>query len=397
VTNVIDELRAVEERSRQGADSLEREKVKHGLQAIMATVEAFDRSWSRSWLGYQARVYYGDFEPVPPGAEFSVEWGLKGPSSLTRTRGEWREYAYQSVCDEVFRRAGNPDLEVLKATSAEMASVFEACQQDALAILDAALAEDPDKRLQELRDEVAKTKPSSSEDDIAGSLMPTGRYVSQDWRALEGGITVPPHLAVKSRMMTLYSGGAALTAISKSAKQARLYLEKRMNLRRAGTASADGMAIAPSSLEVVEKIIRRFHHVAMQLRRRHDNRKTLEITDEYDVQDLLHALLHVHFPDIRREETGPSLAGARPRVDFLLKGEQIFIEVKKTRASLTPSALTQELLADIPLYKGHPDCKTLICFVYDPDRVVMNPGGFVQDLEQRSSPEMTVRVLVVPH
>lgn len=231
MVNVIDELLALENRCLHGADFFKREEVKQGLQAIMGTVEAFNRSWSRSWLGYQARVYYGDFEPVPPGAEFSIDWGLNGPPPLTTTKGDWREYSYQGVCDEVFRRAGNPDLEVLRDTSAEMLSVFEECQHETLAVLDATLAEAPDKRLQELRDAVAKTKPGDSEDDFAQSMVPNREYSSQDWRALEGGTVIPPHLAVKSRMMTLYSRGRALAEIGKAAKQARLYLEKRMDLK----------------------------------------------------------------------------------------------------------------------------------------------------------------------
>ena len=56
---------------------------------------------------------------------------------------------------------------------------------------------------------------------------------------------------------------------------------------------------------------------------------TLDVQDEYDVQDLFHALLHIHFEDIRPEEWAPSFAGASSRMDFLLKQEQIIIEIKK--------------------------------------------------------------------
>ena len=37
--------------------------------------------------------------------------------------------------------------------------------------------------------------------------------------------------------------------------------------------------------------------IARQLRERHDNRATLETEDEYDVQDLVHALLRWDFND----------------------------------------------------------------------------------------------------
>jgi len=68
----------------------------------------------------------------------------------------------------------------------------------------------------------------------------------------------------------------------------------------------------------IETICNRFHLVARQMRARHDNRETLHVADEYDVQDLLHALLRLYFEDIRPEEYTPSYAGGSSRMDFLL-------------------------------------------------------------------------------
>ena len=55
-------------------------------------------------------------------------------------------------------------------------------------------------------------------------------------------------------------------------------------------------------IEPFMNIFERFHQVSRQLRSRYDGRETLFINDEYDVQDLLHSLLHLHFDDIRPEE-----------------------------------------------------------------------------------------------
>ena len=49
---------------------------------------------------------------------------------------------------------------------------------------------------------------------------------------------------------------------------------------------------------LVSKICNRFHKVARQIRSRHNNRETLSVEDEYDVQDLLHSLLVLEFDDI---------------------------------------------------------------------------------------------------
>jgi len=168
---------------------------------------------------------------------------------------------------------------------------------------------------------------------------------------------------------------------------------KRMSARRP-VATAP---IEPTALITVEKILSQFHKVARHLRNRRDTRPPLKMEDEYDVQYLLHALLLVSFRDVRAEETGPSRAGSRPRLDFLLKDERIVIEVKKTRPSLTDKEIGDELLADIGRYKGHPDCKTLVCFVYDPDDQIKNAAAIIRDLEEQSSAELQVRALVVPH
>lgn len=81
-------------------------------------------------------------------------------------------------------------------------------------------------------------------------------------------------------------------------------------------------------------LLSNFHKVAKQLQRRHSNRSTLKIMDEYDVQDLLHSLLKIHFGDIRVEEWTPSYAGKSSRMDFILKDLGIIVEVKKTRKGL---------------------------------------------------------------
>jgi hypothetical protein len=133
-------------------------------------------------------------------------------------------------------------------------------------------------------------------------------------------------------------------------------------------------------IDKLEHLANRFHVVAQQLRSRHGGRKTLEITDEYDVQDLLHALLRLEFDDVRPEEHTPSYAGGSSRMDFLLKAEQIVVEVKCTRDGLGAREVGEQLLVDITKYQGHPNCKTLFCFVYDPPGRIINPSGLECDL-----------------
>lgn len=161
-----------------------------------------------------------------------------------------------------------------------------------------------------------------------------------------------------------------------------------------------GLENEPQSLHIspittVEKITNRFHLVAKQLRIRYNDRDSFEIADEYDVQDLLHGLLKIDFDDIRPEEYTPSYGGASTRVDFLLKKEKIIVEVKKTRKGLTAKDIGEQLIIDIARYRSHPDCETLVCFVYDPEERIKNPIGLKTDLEKNSI-DIKVKVIISP-
>lgn len=150
-----------------------------------------------------------------------------------------------------------------------------------------------------------------------------------------------------------------------------------------------------SAFQKAENIIKKFNQVARQIRHRYANRETLIIQDEYDVQDLIHSILKISFDDIRPEEHTPSYAGASSRMDFLLKKEKIVIEAKMASNKLTDKVIGEQLLIDISRYQSHPDCKRLICFVYDPDGFIRNPIALENDLSGKHN-DLDVNVLVVP-
>ena len=148
-------------------------------------------------------------------------------------------------------------------------------------------------------------------------------------------------------------------------------------------------------LQQVERLLKRFHIIVRQLRARHEGRETISVKDEYDVQDLLHALLKVDFDDVRPEEWTPSYAGKSSRMDFLLKAENIVIETKMTRKGVADKEIGDQLIVDVARYKEHPGCKTLVCFVYDPDGYIRNASGLKTDLESRQK-SLKVVVVITP-
>lgn len=161
----------------------------------------------------------------------------------------------------------------------------------------------------------------------------------------------------------------------------------------AHSVTAQTMATEHAELDLIINILNKFPAFCRQLKKRYNDRTPLEINDEYDVQDLVHALLLLHFDDIRPEEGSPSFAGSSSRQDFLLKKEKIVIEVKKTRRFLGANKIGEELLIDMARYRAHPDCETLVCFVYDPEGWVTNPKGVIDDLEGKDADGKT-RVVI---
>jgi hypothetical protein len=82
-------------------------------------------------------------------------------------------------------------------------------------------------------------------------------------------------------------------------------------------------------------------------------------------------------------------------MDFLLKRERIVIETKMAREGLDAKKLGEELIVDIARYATHPDCGTLVCFVYDPAGRIRNPAALEGDLSKTHG-ELVVRVLIRP-
>ncbi|MDI1258297.1 DUF2321 domain-containing protein [Aquabacterium sp.] len=160
----------------------------------------------------------------------------------------------------------------------------------------------------------------------------------------------------------------------------------------ASKASDAVSAIDPK--DVLARLCTRFSLVVRELRHRHDNRPTLNVVDEYDVQDLLHSALHLFFDDVRAEEVVPSYAGKSTRMDFLLKDASISVEAKMTRKGLGAKEVGEQLILDIAQYQSHPSCKSLFCLVYDPEHRVRNPRGIETDLSKTHG-ELEVRVFVV--
>jgi len=155
----------------------------------------------------------------------------------------------------------------------------------------------------------------------------------------------------------------------------------------------------PSSVEELLNVILRGLRRAMHpLTHRRKGSQPLIFSNEYDVQDLLHAILRPWISDIRPEEFTPSYAGSSTRMDFLLPAHTMVIELKFVRDRAHAKRIGDELIIDIEHYRKHLQCNFLWCVIYDQDQLLTNAEGLRTDLEGSRTMkhgELAVKVLVL--
>jgi len=165
---------------------------------------------------------------------------------------------------------------------------------------------------------------------------------------------------------------------------ALIYLESQVDNNHVSDTTANA---------ILSNIFNNFPEFYHQLKRRHGNRPTIEITDEYDVQDLLHSIFKLHFENVIKEEPTPTHADRSSRIDFSLPDEKILIEVKHTHKG-KGKKIGDEISIDISYYTKYKDYHTLYIFIYDPENFIDNRAGFIKDFEKLDIDGKTIKVFI---
>jgi hypothetical protein len=342
------------------------------------------QSWSGSFFGYHSELYYSDFERPPLERRFSPEWGgIHGVPPGWRTRGA------EEVKTQIETLA-KAEFDGLELKTKQITREAQEVQSEILVGLSPLRAVEGFESEKALMAEIESFKWETKAAAFAHENIPK-HLMSRDSSAVAEGAKMPPHLYYEAEAHECLSRCTFLPEFLKLAKRCLGQVQTQMTYL-----TTENRPRIPDSLRLVSIVCNRFHLAAKQLQDRHEKRQTLQIKDEYDVQDFLHSLLRLHFDDIRQEEWTPSYAGTSSKMDFLLKSEQIVIEVKMTRVGRSNREITDELLVDVARYKSHQDCKVLVSFIYDPLGLIKNPRGFEHDLAQLSDSRFRVLPIISP-
>jgi hypothetical protein len=136
-------------------------------------------------------------------------------------------------------------------------------------------------------------------------------------------------------------------------------------------------------IDLIYNQLDQFPIIAKFLSNRKHNRHSYIIENEYDVQDLLFVCLKSVFDDIRLEEWTIKHGTKSKRIDIVIPTVDTVIEVKYVRSKQHANEITDELKIDFESYHVHPNCKTLICFVYDPKGFIIDSDIIAKELSGR--------------
>lgn len=147
---------------------------------------------------------------------------------------------------------------------------------------------------------------------------------------------------------------------------------------------------APTApLAALETLLRRLPRVVRQLRWRQGDRPPFLVLDERDLEDLLRALLPLHFDDVRPEGRTPRYSPVT-RTDFLLAPEAVAVTVKLVSSERREPQLADQLTEDVAYYRERRGCRTLVVFVYDPEGLIREPHKQEAAWSSREEPEVRV-------
>lgn len=128
----------------------------------------------------------------------------------------------------------------------------------------------------------------------------------------------------------------------------------------------DAAAEAAPDAGILLRLCERLPSAARVLTTRQRNKPPYVIQDEYDVQDLLHALVRGYFKYSVAEEPLGKVAGTKSgRADLALEELGVIIETKYVRGPNDQIRIVEEFAQDLLLYAQWMPLKTFIYLVYN--------------------------------
>lgn len=196
--------------------------VQEPLERLENAANEVGKSFSGSWLGYHANVYYKELQPPPPEAYFSLRHGLR-PRVRSQTTGEWMRFDPDRVEAAIYARASDPDLTPAERLRGEAVREFDTWKLNVLSLIHSAGSSDA--FLARIASDVDEVRILYSPEVIA-AMRPSGQLVSLDTVASGQGPWTPPHATVLARVQSVWHAVGAVSRLGELARHAGSHLER---------------------------------------------------------------------------------------------------------------------------------------------------------------------------
>ena len=222
----------------QEMDDLDQQAREVGLRKTLRELHqaAYEvgQSWSKSWLGYHANVYYRDFFVPGSGAYFNKRRGLRNMGTVgARTSGDWAEYDPEEVIQEIYHRVGDPNIAPILSFKAKADVGIRIAKSNLLSIIDIEINRRNSPFLVDSKDGLSKLS-TSTESEVVNAWYPK-RESSNDLGAMQQGLKIPHHLHMRARVMAIQSAVDAIENLREIANQTKLHISRQhRSVYRAG-------------------------------------------------------------------------------------------------------------------------------------------------------------------
>ncbi len=183
--------------------------------------------------------------------------------SMAGTRGNWEEYDFDSVVEEITQAGGKPDLQALEKEAKKASECFEDGQATLLSLLSPVVEErDRDRFLHDVFEKMSKVKCLSYRACV-DAFMPKGQYMSRDNVAIQAGLQSPPHIAVLARILAILHPYQMCDELAKLARRTALHIknaeDRAVSQSRVGTKVFIGHGRSPVWRDLKDFIQDRLH------------------------------------------------------------------------------------------------------------------------------------------
>ena len=225
---VVDDLNTLVERGRQ-------EDITGSLARLKDACLEIGKVWSRSCLGYHARVYRNNFQPTS-GDLFSFDSPFDSYRGLTPSflygPESWVEYDQETIQKAILERAGNLDLKSVYVFQDEADKAFNDHKQAVLSIIDIETIDTPSSFLETMKNSALKLAAKSISDLNNEAFARIKVPATQDRRALAEGRQLPIHWRFMNYVLSVNSLLESIPNLSEVAAQSAKHIARQRPHRR---------------------------------------------------------------------------------------------------------------------------------------------------------------------